>query len=406
MSVRIGLYVGHDYLAALVLGRRGIDWSRTLERGSDGTIQEQLRAILLEVPRQRRIRTSVWVAVGPTMAQVKCLRSLPPLASPESVRQLVEGAPAKYFVATGTDASVTAPMRDPQGWWVAVASGDLIGAIGETCAKCGFRIGGVRPIAAVLAHALATPHAAATIPWIDGGLSLEVTAMNTTPVAANYRAAQQDERIAVPALNPALQGLGTDAWMLAGAFAAARAGHLAPLQFRYATDVRSRTKQRMFRAAAIGLVALAMGAAMAGPGLAANRERDRSEAALRQLSGSASVALAERSALDRRRATLKQLHAFAASRRSVTSFLSALTMELPDSTAIVTLRLDTLGGTVVLLSPPAAAVLASVSAAPGVVGLQLTAPITREAVGPLELRRMALRFKFSRAPATPGKVAP
>jgi hypothetical protein len=84
----------------------------------------------------------------------------------------------------------------------------------------------------------------------------------------------------------------------------------------------------------------------------------------------------------------------------MTPLLSTLSVQLPESTAIVALRLDTLGGSLVALSPIGSELVSAVSTTPEVEALQLSAPITREVVGTTELQRTAMRFRFKRrAPA-------
>ena len=105
--------------------------------------------------------------------------------------------------------------------------------------------------------------------------------------------------------------------------------------------------------------------------------------------------------MEQQQSALRQIRTFSTARRLLTPLLSSISLQLPESTAIVALRLDTLGGTLVALSPVGADLVAAVSTTPGIDAIQLSAPITREMAGPLELQRMALRFHYKARVANP-----
>ena len=87
-------------------------------------------------------------------------------------------------------------------------------------------------------------------------------------------------------------------------------------------------------------------------------------------------------------------------RRSPLGFLAQLTSALPEGSAVVTLGIDSVGGTVVALTPQAASLVNRLDTIPLVVGPEIVGPVTREIVAGRELERVTVRFLLSRG-ATP-----
>ena len=86
--------------------------------------------------------------------------------------------------------------------------------------------------------------------------------------------------------------------------------------------------------------------------------------------------------------------------------LGELSQALPDSTALVSLRLDSLDGTFVALSPHAADMLSELVAVPGIVGPRIVGSVTKEIVGDAQLERATVRFRRETPAAAAGKRAP
>jgi hypothetical protein len=259
----------------------------------------------------------------------------------------------------------------------------------------------MRPVGTLLCHALANPTAGTTVTWIDAHVSLSIICGDHYIASIQRCATDVDRPISLPRdLHGPLANLDDDAWNYAGAYAAARVGTAAPLLLPRSGDAH-RTQHRVARriAALVTLMVCAI-VMFAAPGIVAARTRERNERALQSLRAAASAAAKERIALEQQQSALRQLRTFASTRRLMTPFLSTLSVQLPESTAIVALRIDTLGGSFVALSPIGSELVSAVSTTPELDALQLSAPITREVVGPTELQRTAMRFRFKRrAPA-------
>lgn len=75
-------------------------------------------------------------------------------------------------------------------------------------------------------------------------------------------------------------------------------------------------------------------------------------------------------------------------------------MALPESTAVTALHIDSLGGSLTVLAPHAAATLEGVAAIPIVARVQMAGAVNREIAAGAELERATLRFTIRRAPRT------
>lgn len=406
MTVRVGLYVGSDWIAAVALRRNRLVWHADGERTGDLSLDAQLACLLQGAPSTRYPRPSVFVALGPMVAQVKQLRGLPPIDRPRVLRQLIQGSPNRFFLETPTAPAVAMPMRSLEGWWVSVADAETIATIESVCTRRGLNVCGVRPVAVLLDHALANPTIETGITWSDGPAILQMT-YGDRGITSLHRGSAPGGRtppLAADVAGP-LAALGVGAWRFAGAFAAARAGSSAPLPLWRAGDGRRGPRQLARRVASISTLVIGAAVTLAAPGVTAVRSRAESDRAFEVLRTTASSVARERMALEQQQAALRQVRTFADTRRLITPMLSSLSIQLPESTAIIALRLDTLGGSLVTLSPVGAELVPAIGDTPGVDAIQLSAPITRETVGPVELQRIAVRFRFKRrAKAMPVRI--
>ena len=247
MSTRIGIYVGADWLTGIALGRRGVVWHAIVERSGDTPLESQLASLLQGVPRKRYTRASAFVALGPTLAQVKQLRGLPPIDAPRVLRQLIEAAPSRFFLMADAEPVVADPVRSTEGWWVAAADAKSVAAVDVACMQSSVRVSGMRPVAGLLHWALGTAPSGTRIGWCDGGISLDVTCGDQGIASIRRESARSSEPdTATPRLDGPLESIGGDAWRYAGAYAAARAGSAAPLMLRR-TDQGHATPLRIAR---------------------------------------------------------------------------------------------------------------------------------------------------------------
>ena len=77
----------------------------------------------------------------------------------------------------------------------------------------------------------------------------------------------------------------------------------------------------------------------------------------------------------------------------MTLLLAALAREIPDSTALITLRLDSLEGSVTTITTQAADVLPQLTDIPGIVAPRIVGSITKETTAGAPLERATIRFR-------------
>ena len=395
MTMRVGIYVGADWLAGVAVSRQGVVWHAVLQRTSDTSLDSHLSHLLDDIPVKRFARAQIFVALGPALAHVKQLRALPPIAAPRVLRQLIEAAPSRFFLADYTAPVVADPVRSAEGWWVAVADAKTIAAVDAACGRRGMRHMGARPAATLLDAALATPANGTRIAWCDGDIALDIVCGDRS-IASIRRVSASSGGPDVPAarLDGPLEQIGDDAWSCAGAYAAARAGTAAPLRLRRTDDGHRSPYQSVRRVVSVGSLVASVAMMLAAPSVVAARVLRENEREFVLVRAKASAVEKDRAVVKQQQFALRQIRTFSTARRLFTPLLASLSLQLPESTAIVALRLDTLGGALVALSPVGTDVVAAVSTTPAIGAIQLSAPITRETVGPLELQRMSLRFRF------------
>jgi hypothetical protein len=125
---------------------------------------------------------------------------------------------------------------------------------------------------------------------------------------------------------------------------------------------------------------LALVAAVAAPGASAHWHAQQAERALVSLGPTTrAVALTER-ALAEADDRLRAHAAFDARRRSAIELLEQLTHALPEGAALVALRMDSVGGTLMALTPRAGALVAALDTLPLLAAVEVLGPVTRERV--------------------------
>src|SRR5207244_12006646 len=91
--------------------------------------------------------------------------------------------------------------------------------------------------------------------------------------------------------------------------------------------------------------------------------------------------------------TLERVERFQEQRGKTTVLLGAISEALPESTALVTLRLDTLEGNFVALTPHAAEILPQLATVADIVAPKIVGSLTKETVGTAQVQRATIRFK-------------
>ncbi|HMA25608.1 MAG TPA: hypothetical protein VKP00_16465, partial [Gemmatimonadaceae bacterium] len=188
--------------------------------------------------------------------------------------------------------------------------------------------------------------------------------------------------------------VGGDAGEYLAAYAAAVAPRRLPLGWRPRADAARvrRWKQTARVAACVALLATVTFALVA-PGIRAARyavawkhELSRSRAAQAELARVQSDLRRVSEALDR-------IAAYDAGRGGITRVLASLSSSLPDSTAILTIHLDSANGSFTAISPHVTNVLPALDDSETIVAPRILGSVTRDLIGGATLERAAFRFR-------------
>jgi Tfp pilus assembly protein PilN len=287
---------------------------------------------------------------------------------------------------------------DSEGWSAAIEQ-PVITALEAGCRAHGLRLAAVLPTLAVIPHGLRGD----SLTWDDGEVRAHVilsggrlTSMRRTVADA---AAPGSEREAVPLPVPGLAALGADGWRFADAYGAAVASVRDPLAYRPARSASAAPiRTRRLVAAGIACV-LALVSAIFAPTLMMQYTAAKATGALAALSRQRRAADGAESDLVHVSGALDEVVAFDRDRHSATMLINDLARALPTGGALVTLRVDSAGGTLVALAPRVATLIERLEHVPGLVTPTFVGPVTREVAAASEVERVAIHFNWARISA-------
>jgi hypothetical protein len=393
MSARIGLAVSRRHVRAVLVRRGSIVWHGARSLGENELSSEALGELLRSIPTVGgRFRLGLVAAVGPYKAQAKQLAALPAVRDTRLLDQAVRENAARFFLRGAQPPATTRVWRSPSGeFWCAAYDADLLRTIIAACRDV--RVAFLGAVPAAVAAGRATQAGAGR--WRDEKLVVDFDAPDGEPrVMRRYRAVPMDGELAPPLTERASE-LGEEAWSFADAYGAATYPLRAPLIWR-ALDSQTRPHTRLLRGTLVALSSVMAFATAAGPGIRASlaaREARIATAPLRAALQTAHRIDAELRAVS---ADIDGIQRYASSRRSSLGLVAGLAQTLPESTAIVSLRVDTLGGTMVTLSRRAADIVPQLRDVAGIATSHLYGSATREIVAGASLERATIRFALER----------
>lgn len=392
MRTRLGLSIASDSCAAVLIRRGRIHWHGRAGRERGSSVAATVRTLLENRRELRRCRANVVVALGASYSQVKRLTGLPPTLSRDEASRLVRENAASFFLAPSRVAT-TAVQRAPDGsvWSSALDAGtidevrDALRAINFTARTF---VADVVALACILSsgeHRARDGEVVTEFATADGAMTRCRRSYRPDPVGAD------DPLERLPA---SLRRLGQDAPRYLAAFAAAslRPGHT--LAWRPPPDPRRAARRRRVETVAASIAfAASVIAAAAAPGLRAARDAER----WTRRSALAAANRHESATIDAdlRRVTsaLDRLDRFQASRGGVPRLLGDLALALPESTALLSLHVDTLEIDFAVLTPHAAEVTPRLSDVEGIASPRTAGSIVRDAAAGGTLERATIRAR-------------
>ena len=398
MSVVIGLGVGSAFVRAVAVRRGTVAWHGTEAIGSD--FASALRALLEKAPRPRLGRARVIAAMGPALSQTKPLTSIPAVRNARLLNQLVRENAGRFFMRNGVPPATTAIHRGNDGAiWCAAMDAHVLEEIAAACVALRLRFVGAVPGAIAAGRGLVDP----SYIWLDGDIAVDVIAPGGAPQTVRRRRAEADD--AKPTAGPALASIGENAFEFADAFGAAISGKRAPLLWLPADQTAQRTR-RWVRPLLAACVVVSAAAALTASGIRARLDAERARRTL----GGAQATIKEMARLDHElgatTSAIARIERFAGERRSITRMLSEIAQSIPESTAILSLRADTIGGTLVTLSRRAADIVPQLREVSAIQGSQIFGAAMRETQGTAALERATIRFTFVRQTPARAKARP
>jgi len=395
----LGVGVGEREIRVVLVRRSAIQWHSSESFAGVGALAPALRAVLSRAPR-RPIGIHVTTVISPAWVQVKSLSGLPSIKPARLASQLVRENQQAFFLWKGTPALVADVQRQKTGAaWGAAFDREVIEGLTQAFREARMTIGCVAP--AVVAVVAALPNQ--VVQWNDGDDRLDLE--------GDADGLRRLERISGDAPPPsatlpaALARLGDDAGRFLDAYAAAVAPAQLPLAWRLQSDEkRSRAWARVRLVATASALAAAAVFAAVGPGW---RARSFGLAADRELARNRGVQIElARNESELRRVTqmLNRLESFRAERGKVTRILGQLAQSIPDSTALLTFRVDSVEGAFTAIAPHVADVLPELESVGDIVSPRIVGSVTREVFSGVHVERATFRFRRSR-PASPARRA-
>jgi len=399
VSFVIGLSIASDHLRAVGVRAGEVRWTLEAERSAEGDLASEIVTLLHHATLPRWPRPMVAVAIGPAASQTKRLTGLPMIADVTALRAVVRESASRFFLRNGVPLVVSGVrVTEPGMAWVAAFEEPIVQGVETACRTLALRVRLIAPSVVALSRGLEDDE---RIEWDDGAVRAELTiagrAMTATRRVTNIVDHENPPSTQVPRVVDALRVLGDGGWRFADAYGATQLPSDEPLALRTMSgDLDAGVSRRSIRVAVAALCIATM-AAIVAPGISSAVRIHRTGRELAALEHRRSDADRAERDLARMDAALAEVSAFDASRRSPTMLLASLAHALPETTVLVTVRIDSAGATIAILAPRAAAALAAMDSMAQVTSPEIIGPVTKEVVGTRELERATMHIRFGAA---------
>ena len=397
MSTHAGISITRDACSAVVVRAGRVRWCARVERDPGTPIAPAVARLLATAPR-RHSRLRVAVSLGASYCQVKRITNIASTIRADVASRLVEQNAASFFLRSSRLVTTGVERAADGSAWSAALDGALVDDLVDALREAG--LGSAVFLPEPLAIALVLPAGAHRI--ADGDVVAEFSTTSRRTFA-RFRRVRDDvsaaHTIADPPddLPPALRSLGDGARHYAAAFGATTCPPNHPLTWRPPADPKRR---RWFARLGVGAAAatfiLSMIAVLVAPGIRASIDvASALRLAARHAAGRAEAARIETD-LRRVTASLDRIDRFESGRGDLALLLAALARVLPDSTALLSLRVDTVEVSLSVLTPRAADAVSALASADNVVSPRIAGSVMRDASTRATLERATIRFRRRR----------
>lgn len=389
MRARLGISISADAVRAVLVRRRGVAWHAEMQV-EHADVETALASLLERAPASRFQRPGVTIAVGLAYCQLKPIDGLPAAASLTILNRVIQENSPAFFLCTGRRPIVTRVDRRADGTvWAAAFDPDVIdGALVALQRRGALAVAAVPSVVAVASLLPPGTHCI-----VDGALAAEITSTTATLVVGVRRIAVPVTETRIPLPAP-VDALGA---RFAAAFGAAQSP--AGMSFRWTpapSEPRSRAVARARVAAAALLLTATLAGALVAPGTRATHAARTASRSLRGMREARVEATRLEGELRRVSSDIERLDQFASSRGEMTLLLGSIAQALPESTALLNLRVDSLEGSFIALSPRVTDILPLLARVRGIAAPRIVGSVTRETQGGVRLERATFRFSLPR----------
>ena len=393
MTVRLGISIRQDECAAIVVRRGRVRWHGRIARDSSVGVRPALAELLASAP-SRRSGVRAVVAVGASYAQIARIAGVPHTLPVGVVARLVQENVASFFLRSPGRLVVTSVQRNADGAaWSAVLDGALVEEAIDALRTA--RFGSAAFVAEPVAAALVLAPGLHRV--VDGGVVAEFVSTNAGTFQ-RFRRTRGDSIAesadTVEDLPLAIRPLGEDARHYVAAFGAASCSPDHPLAWRRPVDPRRvRSMARLRLGASAALLVLSIVAALLAPAIRAWSDARRSMRLADRREWVRAAAARVESDLRLVTGSLDRVERFGSRRDDVPLVLAELARALPESTALLSLRIDSVEVNLSILTPHAADVVSELSHAERVAAPRILGSVMRERGKREPLERATIRLR-------------
>lgn len=385
----IGLGVGAQRLCAVGVVSNRIEWALQMRREPGGSLAYELEEMLRRATIPRWPCASVAAAIGPFASQTKLLCDLPLLEQDDAVGSVVREGVSRFFLRNGVSLLTSNVLVTvPGSAWATAYDEPVVADIRKACGVLRLRLNMVAPT--VLALTRATP--AELLEWRDGDVAVRVECTSGALRHVSRSVASRDLAASSQPVE-ALARLGADAWLFADAYGVTQLCRDEPLALSLDSQYGASARSRGIRIAA-AVTVVSFSAAAIAPSISSYLAKQSAEKHLRRVATPARDVLTNEREVGRITSALAEVATFNRSRHSVIILLGSISRALPDKSVILTLNIDSLGGTAVLLANRAGDALRAFDNVTGVHASEISGPVTKELSAGRELERATVRFRF------------
>jgi hypothetical protein len=387
MTTRIGIELRESEICAVMVRRGVLRWHARAPLSGLHELSDCMDTLLASAPRRRLLRRQLHVALGPGRSQVKRLEGLPSVDHRSELTRFLRENAESLFLRTSSAMAIPDVHVNADGasWGAALDCAAVMTVVAAarrhrahvrlvlpTVAAFGWQVRSTRFVLSDADH-----HVELTT---DGSELLSVRRVR--------------EAAPPPPLPAALQALGEDALDYVGAFAAATSTGRAPLSWIPGESPGRASGMRRARLVASSVaLALACAAAASAPAVRAAAFIHReTTSAMRARTIELEAARAE-SELRRTALVLSAVDAFDSRRGQIPRMLGQLSQTLPESTALVSFRIDSIEGSFVAVAPHVTDLLNELTAVDEITAVKLVGSVTREMLGGVRVERATVRFR-------------